>query len=288
MMHFAVENMLEKYNCRSTDDYKNALKEVIQEIALLGLYRADFFSKAAFYGGSALRIFYGLNRFSEDLDFSLIAPDADFGIDHYCKFIKDELGAYGFNMNVEKKIKNIDYSIESAFIKGGTKINLITISPGLEGLTKLHKNEKIKIKIEIDTNPPKGAGYEVRYQLTPTPFSVRLFDTASLFAGKIHALLYRNWGGNRTKGRDLYDYIWYLSQDTKLNVDHLAQRMKQSGHLESSTLTVADARELLIEKFRLIDYKAAKADVEPFIKNKNDLDLWSKDFFVSVTEERFK
>jgi hypothetical protein len=140
----------------------------------------------------------------------------------------------------------------------------------------------------VDTNPPPGAGYEVRYQLTPTPFSVRLFDTASLFAGKVHALLCRNWGGNRTKGRDLYDYIWYLSQDTKLNVDHLAQRMKQSGHLESSTLTVADARELLIEKFWLIDYKAAKADVEPFIKNKNELDLWSKDFFVSVTEERFK
>jgi predicted nucleotidyltransferase component of viral defense system len=132
MMHFAVENMLEKYNCRSTDDYKNALKEVIQEIALLGLYRADFFSKAAFYGGSALRIFYGLNRFSEDLDFSLIAPDADFGIDHYCKFIKDELGAYGFNMNVEKKIKNIDTNIESAFIKAEQRSTSFQFHPGLK------------------------------------------------------------------------------------------------------------------------------------------------------------
>lgn len=287
-MHFAVENMLKKYNCRTTDDYKNALKEVIQEIALLGLYRADFFSKAAFYGGSALRIFYGLERFSEDLDFSLIEQDTGFDIDFYCKFIKDELGAYGFEMEVEKKIKNIDSNIESAFIKGGTKINLISISPGLEGLTKLHKNEKIKIKIEIDTNPPPGAGYEVRYQLTPTPFSVRLFDTASLFAGKVHALLCRNWGGNRTKGRDLYDYIWYLSQDTKLNVDHLAQRMKQSGHLENGTLSVEDVKELLIEKFRIIDFKAAKADVEPFIRNKNELDLWSEEFFISLTKERLK
>ncbi len=287
-MHFAVENMLEKYNCRTTDDYKNALKEVIQEIALLGLYRADFFSKAAFYGGSALRIFYGLERFSEDLDFSLIEQDTGFDIDHYCKYIKDELGAYGFTMNVEKKIKNIESDIESAFIKGGTKINLISISTGIEGLTKLHKNEKIKIKVEVDTNPPPGAGYEVRYHLTPTPFSVRLFDKPSLFAGKVHALLFRNWGGARIKGRDLYDYIWYLSRNTELNVDHLAQRMKQSGHINKESLTVSDVNKMLTEKFRLTDYKAAKADIGPFIKNKNELDLWSKEFFVSVTEERLK
>ncbi len=287
-MHYAVENMLEKYNCTTTDDYKNALKEVIQEIALLGLYRADFFINAAFYGGSALRIFYGLNRFSEDLDFSLLDKNPEFDIDHYCKFIKDELGAYGFTMSVEKKIKNIDSNIESAFIKGGTKINLISISPALEGLTKLHKNEKIKIKLEVDTNPPPGAGYEVKYQLTPTPYSVRLFDKPSLFAGKIHALLCRNWGGNRTKGRDMYDYIWYLSQDTKLNLNHLAERMKQTGHLKDSSLTIEHLKLKLIEKFTGIDYKAVKADIEPFIKNKNELDLWSKEFFVAVTEERFR
>jgi len=287
-MHNAVENMLKKYSCKTADDYKNALKEIIQEIALLGLYRADFFNNAAFYGGSALRIFYGLNRFSEDLDFSLLDKNAEFDIDHYCRFIKDELGAYGFKMDVEKKIKNFDSNIESAFIKGGTKIHIMDISSQIQGISKLHKNEKIKIKLEIDINPPAGAGYEVKYQLSPVPYSVRLFDKPSLFAGKVHAVLYRNWGGNRTKGRDLYDYIWYLSQDTELNLIHLAERMRQTEHLKDSKLTIKELKQKLIEKFTGIDYKSVKADVEPFIKDKNELNLWSKDFFISVTRERLK
>jgi len=288
MMHNAVENMLKKYSCITADDYKNALKEIIQEIALLGLYRADFFNNAAFYGGSALRIFYGLNRFSEDLDFSLLNKNADFDIEHYCKYIKDELGAYGFRMDVEKKIKSIDSNIESAFIRGGTKIHIMDISSQIQSMSKLHKNEKIKIKLEVDINPPAGAGFEVKYQLSPIPYSVRLFDKPSLFAGKVHAILYRNWGGNGTKGRDLYDYIWYLSQETGLNLNHLAERIRQTENIKGFTLTLEDLKQRLIEKFTGIDYKAVKADVEPFIKDKNELSIWSKEFFISVTKERLK
>ena len=288
-MHSAVESMLKKYSCVTTDDYKNALKEIIQEIALLGLYRADFFNTAAFYGGSALRIFYGLNRFSEDLDFSLIKKDPDFEIETYCKFIKDELGAYGFQMEVEKKVKSISSNIESAFIKGGTKIHILDISSKIQGISKLHNNELIKVKLEIDTNPPEGADYEIKYQLTPIPYHVRLFSLSSLFAGKIHALLCRGWGSNRTKGRDLYDYVWYLSQGAQLNSNHLTQRMKQSGHLEGDkNLTIADIKELLSKKFSEMDYKNAKNDVFPFIADSAELELWSKDFFVSITEDRLK
>ncbi|MBU4486485.1 MAG: nucleotidyl transferase AbiEii/AbiGii toxin family protein [Candidatus Delongbacteria bacterium] len=285
-MHSAVMEMLKKYNCVNTDDYKNGLKEIIQEIALLGLYRSDFFNTAAFYGGSALRIFYGLNRFSEDLDFSLLEPDGNFDIGSFCEAIKDELGAYGFSMNVEKKIKSFDSNIESAFIKGNTKIQIMDISSEIPGIAKLHKNEKIRIKLEIDTNPPAEAGYEVKYQLIPVPYSVKLFDKPSLFSGKLHAILCRNWDGGRSKGRDLYDYLWYLSQNTEPNLKHLSERMKQTGHLKNGeSITTGELKVILADKFETIDFKAMKADVEPFIKDKRELALWSKEFFISVTKD---
>jgi len=285
-MHSAMNEMLKKYKCVTTDDYKNAIKEIIQEIALLGLYRADFFNTAAFYGGSALRIFYNLNRFSEDLDFSLLKPDPDFDIGSFCEAIKDELGAYGFMMTVEKKIKNFDSNIESAFIKGNTIIQIIDISSEIPGIAKLHRNEKIKIKLEVDTNPPAGAGYEVKYQLIPIPYSVKLFDKPSLFSGKLHAILCRNWGGGRSKGRDLYDYLWYLSQKTEPNLKHLSERMKQTSHIKvTEILTLKELKSMLAVKFETIDFKAVKADVEPFIKDKKELELWSKDFFISVTND---
>lgn len=285
-MRNAVSQMLSKYNCVTADDYKNALKEIIQEIALLGLYRADFFNKAAFYGGSALRIFYGLDRFSEDIHLSLLETDRDFDISPYCGSIENELKAFGFNMTVEKKEKSFDSAIESAFIKGGTKIQIMNISSEIPGIEKLHRNEKLKIKLEIDTDPPSNAEYEVKYQLTPVPYSVRLYDLPSLFSGKLHAVLCRNWGGGRSKGRDLYDYLWYLSQDIKPNIGHLSERMKQTGHLDTDQkITKAGLKDLLLKKFKEMDFKALKNDVEPFIKDRRSLDLWSQEFFISVTRE---
>lgn len=286
-MHNSIETMLKQYNCKTIDDYKNALKEIIQEIALLGLYRADFFNKAAFYGGSCLRIFHSLNRFSEDLDFSLLDKDTNFDIEHYCKYIKDELGSFGFEMKVEKKSKIIETNIESAFIKGGTRIQLMNISSLIPNISKLHKNEIIKVKIEVDTVPPGKADYEVKYQLVPIPYHVRTFDLPSLFAGKVHAILCRNWGESRIKGRDLYDFVWYLSQGTKINIIHLSERMKQTKHLlNDEVLTMEKLKRLLTAKFEEIDYKAAKADVSVFIKDLSELDLWSKEFFVSIIKDR--
>jgi len=286
-MHSAVNEMLKKYKCVTTDDYKNAIKEIVQEIALLGLYRADFFNTAAFYGGSALRIFYGTGRFSEDLDFSLKDPNVSFDISQYCDAVKDELGAFGFKMEVEKKTKSFVSNIESAFIKGGTKIQIMNITSTLPGIAKIHRNEKLKIKLEVDTNPPSGAGFEVRYHLSPVPYSVLLYDIPSLFAGKLHAVLCRNWGGERSKGRDIYDLVWYISQNAKPNLEHLSERMNQTGHLKSGTkLTPGVLKTLLTEKFTGIDFKAAKKDVEPFIKDTRELDLWSKEFFISIVNDK--
>jgi len=286
-MHSAVADMLDKYNCKTIDDYRNALKEIIQEIALLGLFRGNFFDSAAFYGGTALRIFYGLDRFSEDIDFSLINKSEGFNIKPICEFIKNELDAYGFDAEVTQKKKTADSNIESVFIKGGTLIHLLkvgAIKPPINGITD---NELLKIKIEVDTTPPDGAAYEVKYLLNPIPFHVRLFSPSSLFAGKIHALLFRNWRSGRIKGRDLYDYVWYFSKSIPVNIHHLEGRMKQTNHLkDGASLNIEKLKNLLLKRFSSINYEQAKQDVLPFIKNPDVLRVWSADFFSSITKDK--
>jgi predicted nucleotidyltransferase component of viral defense system len=282
----AIEQMLAKYDCRTPDNYKNALKEIIQEIALLGLSRSGFFDIAAFYGGTALRIFYELERFSEDLDFSLLSPNSQFDISAYADAIKNELGAYGFDMDVVKKEKHVDTAIDSAFIKGNTLIQMMkiqSISPPVSGI---HKNEVLKIKLEVDTAPPDGAEFVIKYSLRPVPHSVRVFSDSSLFSGKIHALLCRSWNGERMKGRDLYDFIWYIKQNIPLNLAHLRNRLIQTGHLDRDEhVTLEKTIGLLHDKFDRIDYKQAKTDIAPFIKDPGETDVWSKEFFKAISEK---
>ncbi len=285
-MHSAIEVMLKKYEIKSVEDRKNALKEIIQEIALLGLFRSGFFNHAAFYGGTALRIFYGLDRFSEDMDFSLMNPDENFNLEKYIKYIRDELASFGFDFTVEHKKKTMNTNILSAFMKAETEILLLEITTGSGKINGVHPNEKTKIKLELDINPPSGADFTVKYLLNPIPFSVRLYSEESLFAGKLHAILCRKWK-TRVKGRDFYDYIWYLSRGTKINLLHMENRMKQSGHLEKEiTLDRITLLELLDERFSGVDFRQAKQDVLPFIKNKSSLELWSADFFRQITNDR--
>lgn len=280
--------MLEKYNCKNPNEYKNALKEIIQEIALLGLSKSGFFNKAAFYGGSASRIFYGLDRFSEDIDFSLLEPDNTFSIVPYCKVIEEELGAYDLEMRVSGKEKTAFTKIESAFIKGGTLIHLLKISSIRPPVSGVNPDEVLKIKFEIDINPPAKAQTEIKYNLNPIPYTARLYTMPSLFAGKIHSILCRKWK-IRVKGRDLYDYIWFLSKDIPVNTEHLAERLKQTGHLNSAgVLNRNDLITLLNSKFDKINYKQATNDVKRFIKNPEKIKLWSKDFFRQITTSKLK
>lgn len=288
-MHSAIEQMLGDYDLKSPDDYKHALKEIIQEVALLGLSRSNFFDSAAFYGGTALRIFYGLDRFSEDLDFSLLQKNKGFDISDYCEAIRNELGAYGFNMTVKKKKKKMESNIESAFIKGETLIQLLNINAITPPVSGVHKNETLKIKLEIDVVPPAGAECEVKYSLRPIPYSIRIFSPSSLFAGKLHAVLCRGWKNGRMKGRDLYDMLWYISNAIPVNLTHLEKRLKQTGHLENhQTLSVETLLDMLKEKFNSMDFKQAKADVIPFIKDPAAVSPWSTDFFNSISERKMR
>jgi len=284
-MKSAIQSMLQKYNCHTQQDYLNALKEILQEIALLGLWRAKFYEKAAFYGGSALRILYGLDRFSEDLDFTLLTPNKNFKLDEYNQAISDELKSFGFEMEVITKNKNIPSQIESAFIKGNTKQQLLAIEPPAPFIKHLHANSIVKIKMEVDTDPPDAFTTETKTLLQPIPFSVKTLVASDLFAGKIHALLCRPWQ-SRIKGRDWYDFVWYISRGTTVNLAHLRERMIQSNHWRTQELLAQkNLLQLLSEKIQQVDFDAAKKDVIHFLNDKQSIALWSNDFFQSLLEK---
>lgn len=283
-MNTVLEQMLAKYELNSDYDRVNALKEILQEITLCGLSRAGFFRKAAFYGGTALRMFYGLDRFSEDLDFSLKEKDEAFDLSRWFAAIENEAAAYGLNLSVEMKKKAKDTAIKSAFLKGNTREHLLLFydDKGING--GISGNEAIKIKFEIDTRPPAGASFEKKYRLLPTPYEVNMYDEPSLFAGKLHAVICRNWK-NRVKGRDLYDYVFYMSKGAHVNLPHLRARLIDSGFItENDACELEDVKKMLMNKFNTIDYKQAREDVIPFIKDSSKIDLWSADFFKQITE----
>lgn len=280
-MNDAIKIMLARYKAQSTQDHENALHEVIQEIALLGLWRGKFFEHAAFYGGTALRILYGLDRFSEDLDFSLLKPNKSFSLDKYFPFVKNELTSFGFTVEVEAKKKSKESAIASAFIKAGTAEHLLKI--GVRD--KVAKEQKITIKFEVDTDPPPHFKTDAKFLLNPVPFSVQTFVPADLFAGKMHAVLFRGWK-NRVKGRDWYDLVWYAQRDTPLHLKHLEARMVQSGNWEGSEKLTSE-KFLAVVKKRIagLDVGKAKNDVRPFLRDANSLDVWSKDFFLEVAKK---
>jgi len=273
--------MLEDYSCKTAGDYENALKEIMQEIALLGLWRAKFYEHALFYGGSALRILYGLPRFSEDLDFSLLAKSKSFDLTDYHNAIQAELESFGFKVKIESKEKNATSQIESAFIKASTRIHFIKIAVPEAIAEHTHTNQMLKIKLEVDTNPPGGHGIEVIDIFRPIPFQVKTMPLTDLFAGKIHAVLARQWE-ERVKGRDFFDYLWYLGKQVPLNLHHLEKRLVQSGHWnKKEKLTQAKCIDLLTKRFNELNFEKAKADVYSFLgaRERDSLALWTNSYF---------
>lgn len=282
-MHEAIGRMFSKYDCRSLDDHVNALREILQEVALLGLWRGKFFEKSAFYGGTALRILHGSDRFSEDLDFSLLAPAVDFDLGRYVDFAKRETEAFGFDMRVELAARTAGTPIQSALLKANARNQLLAIGAE-EGLIQTaHREQIIKIKLEVDTDPPSGFSTQTQYLLQPISFALRAFSLPDLFAGKMHAILCRNWQ-NRAKGRDWYDLVWYVANHPELHLHHLEKRMRQTGHWkENAPLSSEAFRERLGEAILGLDVSQARREVEPFLKEPESLSVWSQDFFLEIS-----
>lgn len=283
-----IQSMLEKYQCKTQADYERAIQETIQEIALLGLWRAKFFEHAAFYGGTALRILYGLNRFSEDLDFSLLEPNEKFDLSSYNTAIKTELDSFGFFTEVETKEKsNIHSKIQSAFIKANTRQQFLNIHVDHQLIRHIHKDKTIKIKMEIDIDPPPHFHTETKLLLEPIAFGVNTYTLPCLFAGKLHALLCRAWK-NRIKGRDWYDFAWYVGKKITPDLRHLQERLTQSGNWPADKkLENNDLKELLLQRISNIDFSQAKEDVLPFIDDPMSVAVWSQDFFKEIVEKLF-
>jgi len=282
-LHPAIGKMLEKYDLSNAEKTYEALREILQEIVLLGLYRGGFFNHAVFYGGTALRILYGLDRFSEDLDFSLLESDEAFDLESYEKSVVETLRSFGFEVSIS--LKNKESTIRSAFVKGNTAQHLLNIKAPDDVIARYGQGKVVKIKLEVDTHPPLHFTSEKKMQLLPAPFMIHSMTIPSLFAGKVHAILCRNWS-SRPKGRDWYDLVWYISNGYKLDLTHLASRLLQScdwqeqqGVEMGENITREMVVALLQKRIEALDISSAKRDLEPFVADKRALDIWSREFF---------
>ena len=283
-MQSVINNMLSKFSIKNTEDTINALREIIQQIALAGLWRSKFFEYAAFYGGTALRLFYGLDRFSEDIDFSLLKPMQKFSFDKYIESIKRELQSYGFVVETKLSNKKFDTPIKTGVVKTNTHNLLLTIKTESNIIHSVPHNQSLKIKIEVDTLPALGFSTEIKYLLQPIPFPARIFSLPDLFAGKMHAILCRNWN-HRVKGRDWYDFVWYVTYHPELNLEYLTAKMHQSGHLaDNESINKQKFFEYLNSTIQRLDITQAKKDIQNFIKDAEALSVWSKDFFSAIAQ----
>ncbi len=277
-----IKEWLAEYNPKNKNDAQSALREIMQEVALAGLNRGGFFEKAAFYGGTALRIFYGLDRFSEDLDFSLLKEDREFSLEKYLDAIQIEFRALGMDVSIKEKKKAKDSHVDSAFLKSET-IWKELILEGTIPQSGLSQHPNIKIKIEVDTVPPPGFETEERLLLRPFSFYVKCFSLPDLFAGKMHAFLFRKWKDN-VKGRDWYNFEWYVKKGVTMNLKHFVERAFESGDLPGQQLTHAQFRKLLIARINSVSMERVKADAIRFIPDPKKLDIWSKKYFIALAE----
>ncbi len=268
MKNAIYDNMLAAYDLSTEQQKRNAIFEVNQQVILAGLYNGGFFDVAAFYGGTCLRIFHGLQRFSEDMDFSLLVPGDDFDFTKYFQPIINEFALVGREVEIKKKDKRNFGKVESAFLKDNTDVYDISFQT----------DKSIKIKIEVDTQPPLNFRTEQKLLLQPHSFMTRCFALPDLFAGKMHALVYRSWK-NRVKGRDWYDFEWYVRHNVPLGFSHLAERALQ---FNNEVIARDTFMEQLKEKLASTNMNQVKSDVLPFVKNPKELDIWSNDYFVQL------
>lgn len=269
-----IEQMLARYVSLDGEDRSHAMREVMQEIALAGLQRAGFFEKTAFYGGTCLRIFHGLPRFSEDLDFSLLKPEADFSLRPWFRGLQNEFAAFGFEVEISERQKTSKSAVVSAFLKKNTSIYDVRVAG----------QRALKIKFEVDSDPPGNFATEEKLLLQPYSFYVKCFSLPDLYAGKMHALLFRKWK-NRVKGRDWFDFEWYVRNRVPLNLHHFEVRARQSGDWQGREFSRMVLLELLQARVQSLDVAAARADVLPFIRDVSVLDIWSRDYFMALAEK---
>lgn len=277
-----IKEWLQEYSPTNHDEAESALREIMQEIALAGLQRSGFFEKAAFYGGTALRIFYGVKRFSEDLDFSLLEVNPNFELQPYLDGMLREFNALGIEVTITEKIKSKQSAVDSAFLKPGTEWKELILK-GIIRQERIGIRPDIKIKLEVDTHPPLGFRIEEKLLLRPFSFYTKCFSAPDLFAGKMHALLFRKWK-NRIKGRDWFDMEWYVKNNIPLHLEHFVMRSVQSGDWKKQSISREEFMQLLNDKIDRVSMKNIKEDIVRFIPDDKPLEIWSHDYFKELAK----
>jgi len=276
-----IQRRLAEYKAANPLEEENALKEIVQEIILFSLWRADFFEVAAFQGGTSLRILHGLSRFSEDIDFILLEPNLSFSWQAYLEKLAETCHEFGIEPEVLDK-NHMDRNVKAALIKDNSIANQLNLS-----FMNNQNDRKLTIKLEIDCNPPAGSGFEYSYLNFPVDYEVCHQDMSSNFSLKTHALLCRPY----LKGRDWYDFGWYITQGVTPNLELLKNALIQYGPWQNQGLNV-DKNWLvsaLGDKIVSINWQDAAADVERFLRpvEQKSLSLWSEQFFMNKVSQLF-
>lgn len=280
-----IDEIIKLYNPKTLSDNKSILREIVQSIILVGLSRTDFFKKASFYGGTALRIFYDLNRYSEDLDFTLNYVDEKFSFVPYLEAINNVALSYGLELEISAVQKQISSPIESAFAKLNTYQTFINLKLNEELAKLLHKDELIKVKFEIDCKPALGFSSESKWIDMPEFAPIIVLDEESLFSGKIHAVLCRNYK-NRVKGRDYYDFLFYMKRKVKPNLNYLRNKLINTGKISDlDKFDINILKKMLINRFETVDFNQVKKEVERFIIKKEDLSYFCKELFIQMANK---
>ncbi len=276
-----IQKQLTKYKTSNVIEEENALKEILQEIILFSLWQADFFEVAAFQGGTSLRILHGMSRFSEDMDFILLNPDVSFSWQPFLERLSETCKEFGIEPDVRDKAR-MDQRVKRALIKDNSIANQLNLS-----FMNNQSGRKLTIKLEIDCDPPAGSGFEYTYLDFPVDFEVCHQDMSSNFALKTHALLCRPY----IKGRDWYDFNWYIAQGVTPNLLLLQNAIDQYGPWKGKGLVTDEAWlvKALADKISSIKWKDAAADVERFLKpvEQKSLSLWSERFFMNKLQQLY-
>lgn len=271
-----IQQKLKSYQPKSKQEELNALKEIYQEIALSGLARDNFFKIAAFQGGTALRIVHHLQRFSEDLDFILLKPQKSFKWAHFLEAIKLEFRSFDVHLETRERT-NVKGTIQTAFLKEDSFAQILELTHGRHPSDE----QKVLIKLEIDTHPPEGSQFEESFLIYPYPFSILVQDLPSLFASKCHAILCRKYN----KGRDWFDFLWYLNHKTSVNRSFLKNALYQTGPYEKQDIDLTNhwLQNELAKKISSLDWKETQRDVENFLRQEDRkfVSQWSEELFLS-------
>lgn len=271
-MHPIIQTKLDEYEVTSSEDRKHALREILQEITLYSLSVNGFFKRAAFYGGTELRLMNALPRFSEDLDFVLTEPSDEFSWSNFSSSLVQTCSNYGLVVSTKEIVSKTPVS----------KLMLLDTTILQENRTST-RIPFLRIRLEIDTNPPSNAKFELDFLDFPIPHEIRIMDLSSSFALKCHALLCRPW----VKGRDWFDFLWFTSKNIQPNYELCTTAFEQTGPWAKNGIRIKPEwlKFQLIEKITSIDWDTAKRDIAPFLsfENQKSLSLWSPAMFNHFT-----